>query len=200
MVFLTQTLSALVLGKEIFKLVSLGAVITASGCYSQALSSPSRSLPSQSRPSLQAPTMNKSVKFESLDVGHSPLEEGFQPEPKAIVFRNQQEWAKFWASSSFLDMNLQKRPAPAVNFDKQMVIALTSGSRPTGGFSVRVDRIAPVQNQLGNRWVIHYSEIIPDKNCLLTQQPTTPAVFVLTEKSNVTVELRGQKITSTCSK
>lgn len=97
-------------------------------------------------------------------------------------------------------MNLQKRPAPDVNFDRQMVIALTPGSRPTGGFSVRIDRIEPVQNQQGNQWVIHYSEIIPAQNCLLTQQPTTPVVFVLTEKSNVTVELKGQKITSTCSK
>jgi hypothetical protein len=60
--------------------------------------------------------------------------------------------------------------------------------------------IEPVQNGQGNQWVIHYSEIIPDNNCLLTQQPTTPAVFVLTEKSNVTVELKGEKITSTCSK
>ena len=164
---LIQTLSALVLGEQLFR---------------------------------QAPTMSKSVKFEILNVGHSPLEESFKPEPKAIVFRHKQAWTKFWASSSFLDMNLQKRPAPDMNFDKQMVIALTPGSKPTGGFSVRIERIEQVLNPQGNLWVIHYTEMIPGSNCLVTQQPITPAVFVLTQKSDAAIELKGQKITFSCSR
>ena len=166
MVLLIQTLSALVLGEQLFR---------------------------------QAPTMSKSIKFEVLNVGSSPLEESFKPKPTALVFRHKQAWTKFWASSSFLDMNLQKRPAPELNFDKQMVIALTPGSRPNGGFSVRIERIEQVLNPQGNQWVIHYTEIIPEPNCLVTQQPITPSVFILTQKSDAAIELKGQKITSPCS-
>ena len=80
-----------------------------------------------------------------------------------------------------------------------MVIALTPGSRPTGGYGVRVDHITQGRNSQQNQWIVHYTEIVPGSSCLITQQPTTPAVFVLTEKSDAAIELEGQKITSPCS-
>jgi hypothetical protein len=144
--------------------------------------------------------MNNSIKFENFDVGYSPLAEGFQPAPKALVFRDKHAWARFWASSSFVDVNLQKLPAPDVNFARYMVIAFTPGSRPTGGFSVSIDDIAQVKSSQENRWIIYYTEIVPGQNCLVTQQPTTPAVFVLTEQSDASIDFEGRKITSSCYK
>jgi hypothetical protein len=185
---------------QLFKLLSIPVVITASACQTFAQIPTSSSLPSQSQPSIQSSKMSNAVNFEVFNVGSSPLAEGFQPAPNVFVFRQKQAWSQFWQSSSILDMNLQKRPAPAVNFADKMVIALTSGSKPTGGYSIRIDRIEQVPSSQGNRWLIHYTETVPEKNCIVTQQPTTPTVFILTEKSNASVVLRGQKQTSDCSK
>ncbi|WNN90005.1 protease complex subunit PrcB family protein [Gloeocapsopsis dulcis] len=143
--------------------------------------------------------MDNSIDFELIDVGYNPLTAGFEPEPKIIVFRNQQEWKNFWSSFSFLDVNLneQKFPVPAVNFEQKMVIGLTSGSRSTGGYSVQIDRIEQVQTPTP-QWLIHYTEIIPGENCIVTQQPTTPTVFILTKNTSAGIQLSKQKLTSRC--
>lgn len=108
MVFLASILSRLVLSRHLVKV--LLSLIISGGCYLLPQSRTVSSLISRQF-SLQVPQMNNTIKFENFDVGFSPLEEGFQPEPKVLVFRNQQTWDKFWASSSFMDVNLQKLPA-----------------------------------------------------------------------------------------
>lgn len=175
------------------------AIALISSClFSQ--SSPSHLLSSRPIHATKFNTMNNFIDFKPIEIGYNPLTAGFQPEPKIVIFRNQQEWDKFWSGFSFLDINLneQQFSVPPVNFEKNMVIGFTIGSRPTGGYSIRVERIEQLENPTP-QWLLHYTEVIPGKNCIVTQQPTIPSIFILTENSQATIELEAQKITSSCS-
>ncbi len=137
--------------------------------------------------------MNSSIRFKVLNFGPTPLEEGYEPKPKIFVFQNQEEWTQFWQRSRRLDANLQKPASPKVDFTHRTVIGLTSGSHPTGGYRVRVDRIELNKRSEGDRWIVHYSEIAPGKSCSVTQEPSTPTVFISTPKSTLPIDLKGQK-------
>lgn len=179
---------------HLFKIFSLTAIIlVAIACQAsvpnQSLPSPTPSLPQQV---VRQPSQGNGVKFTILKVGANPLQQGFQPQPQAFVFRNQPAWTKFWQNNPV--------PAPSVNFTREMVIAVTTGSRPTGGYSVQIDRIERSSPSPQNKgWVIHYTETTPAQNCVVIQQATTPTAFVLTQNSNALVTLQGKKTTRNCS-
>jgi hypothetical protein len=175
----------------------LSLIVAVASCYSAA-HSPSASTPSpQPVPSGKAIPM-KFISFKVLNFGPTPLEEGYEPKPRVFVFQDQESWTKFWQRTTRLDANLQKPAAPKVDFTHQTIIGLTSGSQRTGGYSVRVEGIELIQGEGGDRWLIHYSELTPDKSCLVTQEPSTPTVFVSIPKSPLPVELKGQRIPSSC--
>ncbi|UBF23797.1 protease complex subunit PrcB family protein [Kovacikia minuta CCNUW1] len=176
----------------------LSLTVAIASLYSTTQPSSDSPLAFQSSSSYKVVTMNSSIRFKVLNFGSTPLEEGFEPNPKAFVYQDQESWTKFWQRTTRLDANLQKPPAPKVDFTHQTIIGLTSGSQRTGGYSVRVDGVELKQGEGGDRWVIHYSEIAPDKSCLVTQEPSTPTVFVSIPKSPLPVELKGQRVTSSC--
>ncbi|MGA7934583.1 MAG: protease complex subunit PrcB family protein [Kovacikia sp.] len=176
----------------------LSAIVAIASCDSAA-QSPSASFPSEKPTSPQkAPSMNSSIRFKVLNFGSTPLEEGYEPKSRVFIFQDQESWAKFWQRTTKLDANLQKAPAPKVDFTHQTIIGLTAGSHRTGGYSLRVDWVELSKDAAGDRWLIHYSEIAPGKNCLVTQEPSTPTVFISIQKSPLPVELKGQHLTSTC--
>ena len=154
-----------------------------------------------SDPSLPDETnTNNSIEFQVLDIGYSPLEQGYVSEPKAVIFQDQKAWSQFWSTSTRLDLNSQTPPAPEANFEGRMIIGMTSGTRPTGGFSVSIDRIKSVESPDGENWIMHYTEKTPDGTCILTQAITTPTIFVSTEKRDISsVELKGEQIGYSCN-
>jgi hypothetical protein len=176
------------------------AIALTTSCLFFMQSNASRFISSQPS-TLQISHMNNSIDFELIDVGYNPLVAGFEPEPKIVIFRNQQEWNNFWRKFSFLDVNLneQKLPVPSVDFEQKMVIGLTIGSRPTGGYSIQIDCIEQLTDSETPQWLIHYTEITPSENCPVTQQPITPNVFILTQNSNAAINLNAKNITSSCS-
>jgi hypothetical protein len=180
-------------------MLRLGIAIALISSYLFVQFSASRLLSSQLILTPQTNNMDNSVDFELLDVDYNPLVAEFQPKPKVVVFRNQQEWDKFWSGFSFLDVNLneQQFPVPPVNFEQKMVIGLTIGSRPKGGYGIQIERIEKLQAPTP-QWLIHYTEVMPDENCTVTQQPTTPAIFILTINTKVDLQLSKQKLTSKC--
>jgi hypothetical protein len=142
--------------------------------------------------------MNSPITFNVLPFGYTPLQEGFHPHPKALVFQDQQAWAAFWKTSHRLDANLQPPAPPKLDFTHQTVIGITSGSRQTGGYSITVDQVELKHQQDGNRLLIHYIESTPGNGCLVTEATTTPSVFIAISKSTVPVELKGQQVVSAC--
>jgi hypothetical protein len=74
--------------------------------------------------------------FETLlSTVHSGL-----AEPRREVVRNQAAWSRLWA-----DIHAGETPPPArpeVDFERSMLIAVASGTRPSGGFAIKVRRVA----------------------------------------------------------
>ncbi|MDJ0696987.1 MAG: protease complex subunit PrcB family protein [Mastigocoleus sp. MO_188.B34] len=148
----------------------------------------------------QGGNVSNLIKFKVINFGYSPLEENFEPDPKVLVFRDKKTWSKFWNTISILDLNLQKPPVPKFNFEEKMIIGLTSGSKTTGGYKIRINKIESFQEKQGRRWIIHYTEIRPDESCILTQKPTTPNIFISTDKSDIySIDLQGKKMIYSCS-
>lgn len=134
--------------------------------------------------------MSQSIQFQVLATDYTPLADRQVPAPQVLVFRDLPAWTQFWQSSTRRDLNFQPYPAPAVDFTTHMVVGVTAGSHPTGGYSLKVNQIEAVSSAAGDRWVVHYTEQTPDPQALLTQQPTTPAVLLLTPRSQAVVKLQ----------
>ena len=140
----------------------------------------------------QAASMSSKIPFQVLDFGQTPLEQKFVSGPQVFIFSNNLAWESFWESSTELDLTLQKPAAPRIDFEQQTVVGITAGSHATGGYDLRIDRIEP--DTQGNRWIVHYTESAPAQNCLLTQAPTTPSVFITVNPPVPTLELQGQTV------
>ena len=167
----------------------------------QSLSAPSNSIQlkhSQLKNQPKSTMHTSDLRFTVIDFGHTPLHEGFTPQPRALVFQDQTAWASFWQSSDRLDINLQKTAAPVVDFTNQTIIGVTAGSHRTGGYGIQIDRIEKVQRAGGDRWLLHYSEIVPAETCPVTQAPTTPVGFISIPKSTLAIELQGKQVTEAC--
>ncbi len=138
------------------------------------------------------------IPFQTIDFGYTPLEEQFIPQPQVFIFTNHATWEQLWQSSKILDLNLQKPPAPQFDFERQTLIGLTSGSRSTGGYALRVDKIEVVTSAEGDSWILHYRELVPGKNCLVTQSPTTPTAFIAVEVPVLPIKLQGKTVSMEC--
>ncbi len=144
----------------------------------------------------QALTMNKMIPFTLLKLGRTPLETRYVREATVFVFRDEPTWIAFWRNSSLPRLSLRASMLPRVDFTTQMVMGITAGFRPTGGYHLQIDAIEVAKDVEMERWVIHYTEQMPDR-CVLTQQPTTPSLFILTAQSNAAIALQGKTLTYT---
>lgn len=64
--------------------------------------------------------------------------------------------------------------APAVDFDRSVVLALDMGRRPTGGHRIEVESV----ERTGNALTVHVVSIEPGPACLVTQAVTRPYQLV----------------------
>jgi VWFA-related protein len=85
-------------------------------------------------------------------------------ETRQVVIRTAAEWADLWSTLP------TKQPVPTVDFVKEMLVGVFLGSRPTGGFSVRIVGARLDADTL----VVEYSEEKPAPDAMVTQQLTSP--------------------------
>ena len=88
--------------------------------------------------------------------------------PLQIVARNQDEWTALWRQHVSSDSG--SRPPPAVDFDKEVVVALFLGDKPTGGYDVQISRA----EQSSEALTIYYREKNPSPGSMVTQALTQP--------------------------
>ncbi len=81
-----------------------------------------------------------------------------------VVARTAEEWAKIWRRHS------PNRPAPAVDFSKEMVIGVFLGSRPTSGYGVE---IVGTRDE-GGAQVVEYKTSAPPRDMMTAQVLTMP--------------------------
>jgi hypothetical protein len=88
--------------------------------------------------------------------------------PLQMVARSQSEWDALWRQHAF--DGASSRPAPAIDFDREIVVALFLGDKPTGGYDVRISRADQTHDTL----TIHYQERTPPPGALVSQAWTQP--------------------------
>jgi hypothetical protein len=115
--------------------------------------------------------------------GFRTIEKGSQSNVDATrraVARTPDEWTALWKAHNY------DKPAPHVDFDREMVIALFMGSRPTGGFSVQIVSVAEHQLQ-GGGLLVTYHETSPKAGAITVQVLTFPYHIVAVPKHSGTV-------------
>jgi hypothetical protein len=109
-----------------------------------------------------------------------------------VVIRSEAEWQPFWTRLWGGD----RRPRPAVDFGREMVVAATMGGRPTGGFWIQVDSVV-VSSAAVDVFVTEHS---PGRSCGTTQAFVYPADAVAIPTSAHPVRFREAKVTTECNR
>jgi len=92
--------------------------------------------------------------------------------PRQAVARTPAEWQKLWRAHA------GDRPAPAVDFSKEMVAAVFLGTRPSAGFSAQFVHAGRKDNVLTLQW----TERRPDRDMVTAQVLTSPVIFAAIPK------------------
>jgi protease stability complex PrcB-like protein len=89
-------------------------------------------------------------------------------ESRRLVIRDANAWAEFWSELGVGDR-------PAVDFTRDVAIAVTAGQRATGGYEIAIDR---VRQQAGDL-LVEVVETTPGPNCMTSSALTQPADVVV---------------------
>jgi len=102
--------------------------------------------------------------------------------PSKVVVRFAAEWTKLWKTHNF------DKPEPRVDFDKEMVVGVFMGSRPTGGYTVEIVSLADKDGTL----VVSYRETSPRPGTMAAQVLTFPYHLIATAKRSGEVKFEKQ--------
>jgi protease stability complex PrcB-like protein len=89
-------------------------------------------------------------------------------EARRLVIRDANAWAAFWS-----ELGVGERPA--IDFSRDVVVAVAAGERPTGGYEIAVDRVTNRDGELTAEVV----ETAPGPNCMTTGSPTQPVDVIV---------------------
>jgi hypothetical protein len=89
-------------------------------------------------------------------------------ESRRLVIRDANGWALFWS-----ELGVGNRPV--VDFNRDVVIAVAAGQRPTGGYEIVIDRVTQTDGQL----TVEVVERTPGPNCMTTASLTQPVDVVV---------------------
>jgi PrcB C-terminal len=93
-------------------------------------------------------------------------------ESRRLIIRDANAWAGFWSELGVGDR-------PAVDFTRDVVVAVAAGQRPTGGYEIAVDRVRQVNGELS----VEVVETTPGPNCMTTTSLTQPVDVVVVPAS-----------------
>ena len=119
---------------------------------------------------------NTDVPFERVLSGQL----GLSQEPKNAVVKSAEEWRALFRTSG---PGLEPPPVD-IDWSKQMLIAVSLGSRPSGGYAVAIDSLSLKDSH----WIVHARESRPAKDSLQTAMITAPFDCVATARFDGTVD------------
>lgn len=94
-------------------------------------------------------------------------------EARRLVIRDANAWAEFWSELGVGDR-------PAVDFTRDLVVAVSAGQQPTGGHEIAVSQVSPNDGEL----TIEVVETRPGPNCATTSALTQPVDVVVVSGVN----------------
>jgi hypothetical protein len=93
-------------------------------------------------------------------------------QPMTQVIRTQAEWETLWRWITA--RGSQPHVPPAIDFDRDMLLAAAMGTRPSGGYSIEIDRVAEGETEL----IAHVVRTSPGSRCGVTAALTQPVDVV----------------------
>jgi len=102
---------------------------------------------------------------------------------RQVAVRTAGEWATLWAQHA------GERPKPAVDFSRDMVVAVFMGSRPTAGFTVEITGVRVE----GAALVVSYKETRPSPDSVAAQILTSPFHLVAVPRG-ATTEVKFERV------
>jgi hypothetical protein len=126
---------------------------------------------------------------------------------RRMVIRDRETWADVWKqiysgpiSFSWTGPGSEKvpnlpPPAPQIDFSHNMVLVVTMGSEPTGGYAIVVDGVYEHANQLE----VVVRNVSSGRSCINLQYPTQAVDIVELEKREGSVVFRDVDIVTDCS-
>jgi hypothetical protein len=110
--------------------------------------------------------------------GPRTVEKGDQSsveDAKQVLVRTDAEWSQLYRQHNF------DKPAPKIDFSKEMIVAVFMGSRPTAGFSTAVVSALSANGAL----LIRYTESRPPAGAVTAQVLTFPYHIAAIPKADV---------------
>lgn len=101
--------------------------------------------------------------------------------PRQVVVRSAAEWSALWK------IHDPKGQSPAIDFSREMVLAVFLGSRPTAGYAIEIVRAVGNSGTL----IVEYVESAPSGDTITAQVLTAP--YHLAAISKHDGEVRFQK-------
>lgn len=116
--------------------------------------------------------------------------------PLQTVVRDEASWASLWAAHATLAVPgfdpSQAAPRPAVDFSRNMVVAVFMGSQPNGCYGTRIDGIY----RSGGKLQVAVLNSVPGDSSICTMALTSPAHMVQVARSEEHVEFHVQTLRS----
>jgi hypothetical protein len=91
-------------------------------------------------------------------------------EARRMVIQEANTWAEFWSELGVGDR-------PAVDFTRDIVIAVAAGERPSGGYEIAVNQVTQTNGELR----VEVRESSPGPNCLSASSLTQPVDVVVVQ-------------------
>jgi hypothetical protein len=96
------------------------------------------------------------------------------------IFSNNEKWKQFYSKAT---TTLGKK-APEIDFDKYIVILVSFGSKPTGGYSIKIEKVVDTKSERK----VYINKSIPKADMMLTQAFTNPIHAIKMKKTNKNIK------------
>lgn len=113
-------------------------------------------------------------------------------EPLELVIRDPEQWRDLW-SQVVADRHPPRDP-PEVDFNRDMVVLVAIGERPTGGFSVEIVEVRLHEGALR----VASLERMPGSSCIVPQVLTAPVAAVTMPSTEGPASFEHQTETYEC--
>ncbi len=137
------------------------------------------------------PTAALDLQAQPLAAVSTPLSQ--IPDARRTVLRTAEEWVEYW---TLFYGNVSPPPqAPTISFGSEMVVVATSGSKPTGGYSIQIEGVFEANGEV----LVAVVETSPGAGCMSTQALTAPATAVRVQSSGAPVRFVERSEETPCS-
>jgi hypothetical protein len=117
------------------------------------------------------------------------------PDSQRVVIRDADAWRRYW--TVIHRPFIPPPPVPDVDFSREMILLAAMGSRPSGGFVIRIDSATTDSARL----LVQVTKIVPGRGCAvpavvtqpidLVRLPLTPLPIAFAEREERTDCLAG---------